>query len=67
MTKIKMLDTGQIVDDWAPMGRLEGDVLYRGCWMLAGRDLFPPIKGGLKGGCLKVMLAAPVLQPPNPF
>jgi hypothetical protein len=34
-----MRDTGQIMDDLIPMGRLEGDVLYRGCWILDCRKL----------------------------
>ncbi len=29
-----MRDAGQIMDDLIPMGRLEGDVLYRGCWIV---------------------------------
>ena len=29
-----MLDAGQIMDDLIPMGRLEGDVLCRGCSIL---------------------------------
>jgi hypothetical protein len=28
------LDAGQIVDDLAPISRLEGDIFYRGYWML---------------------------------
>ncbi len=40
-----MLDAGQIMDDLAPISRLEGDIFYRGYWMLdAGQimdDLIP--------------------------
>jgi hypothetical protein len=27
-------DAGQIVDDLAPISRLEGDIFYRGYWIL---------------------------------
>ncbi len=29
-----LLDTGQIVDDLAPISRLEGDIFYRECSIL---------------------------------
>ena len=32
-----MLDAGQIVDDLAPISRLEGDIFYRGCWIRNSR------------------------------
>jgi hypothetical protein len=37
MLKLKIedweLDAGQIVDDMAPISRLEGDIFYRGCYI----------------------------------
>jgi len=39
-----MLDTGQIMDDLIPMGRLEGDDLYRGYWMIT---IYPPLAGAV--------------------
>ena len=44
-----MLDAGQIMDDLIPMGRLAGDDLYRGYWILDGTIDFPLNKGGLRG------------------
>ena len=39
MTRCWILDAGQIVDDLAPISRLEGDIFYRGYWMLEARFL----------------------------
>ena len=36
-TRFLILDTSQIVDDSAPTSRLEGDIFYRGYWMLDTR------------------------------
>jgi hypothetical protein len=38
-----ILYAGQIMDDLAPISRLEGDIFYRGCWMV--EIYLPPIKG----------------------
>jgi len=33
VTRYSMLETGQIVDNLAPIDRQEGDIFFRGCWM----------------------------------
>jgi hypothetical protein len=44
-------DAGQIMEDLIPISRREGGVFVgdAGCWMSDSKDLFPPIKGGLRG------------------
>ncbi len=43
--RYSFLDAGQIVDDLAPISRVEGDIFYRGCWVLDGTNRFPLNRG----------------------
>ena len=40
-SRLLLLDAGQIMDDLAPISRLEGDIFYRGYWILDKHGLFP--------------------------
>ena len=40
-----ILDAGQIVDDLAPISRLEGDIFYRGCWIRDTRYMMSAPEG----------------------
>ncbi len=58
-----MLDAGQIVDDLAPISRLEGDIFYRGSSILGSRLSLLAARVSI----LDIMIYFPLIKEPIPL